>query len=147
VGTSTIISVEVFEIKVLVDFVPNCTLVTVENPVPVMVILAPTRPDIAESAVILGAAPLSPDVGETGARTWIQLPTPIPVGADGTVPVGHVKVCWMTGTYAVKKIAVVEDEVSVKATSWALIALTKHVPDAPLAKLGVSTDPDNKQDV
>jgi hypothetical protein len=71
----------------------------------------------------------------------------MPVGADGTVPAGHVSVCWMTGTYAVKKIAVVEDEVSVKAISWALIALTKHVPDVPVAKLGVSTAPDNKHDV
>jgi hypothetical protein len=68
VGTSTVIVVDV-AVKVVVDFVPNCTLVTVENPVPVMVMLAPTNPDVAESDVILGAAPASPAAGETGART------------------------------------------------------------------------------
>jgi hypothetical protein len=68
VGTSTVIVVAV-AVKVVVDFVPNWTLVTVENPVPVMVIVAPTKPEVADKAVILGAAPASPAVGETGAST------------------------------------------------------------------------------
>ena len=92
VGTATVIVVDV-AVNVVVDFVPNCTLVTVENPVPVMVMMAPTKPDVADNAVILGAAPSSPVMGETGVKTCIQLPTPIPVGGEGTVPGGHVRVC------------------------------------------------------
>jgi hypothetical protein len=56
-------------VKLVVDFVPNCTRVTVEKPVPVIVIVAPTKPEVAEREVILGAAPLSPAIGLTGAKT------------------------------------------------------------------------------
>jgi hypothetical protein len=56
-------------VKVVVDLVPNCTLVTVENPVPVIVMLSPTKAEVTDSPVILGAAPESPAVGETGERT------------------------------------------------------------------------------
>ena len=66
VGTATEIVVAV-AVNVVVDFEPNCTFVTVPNPVPVIVIEAPTKPLVAESAVIFGAPVPTGAVGATGA--------------------------------------------------------------------------------
>ena len=68
------------------------------------------------------------------------------MGAEGVVPGGHVRVCSITGTYAVKKIVVVTDEVAVKASSAAFVTLTKQDPDVPTGKLGVRINPESKHD-
>jgi hypothetical protein len=96
-GTVTVIVVAVRAVGV-VDIVPNCTRFTVAKPVPVIVIDVPTEAVVrlSPNLSILGAADASPDDCDTGARTCMQLATPIPVAVEGTVPAGHVIVCSTT---------------------------------------------------
>jgi hypothetical protein len=147
VGTVTVIVVLLLPTVIeVVALAPNCTLVTEAKPVPVMTTdVEPARPVATDKDVILGAAPASPGVVVTGAKTWVQLPTPMPVGAEGTVPAGHVVVCLITSTYAVKKIVVAVDDLAVKAASAALVAITLQLPEMPAPKFAVSTEPDREQ--
>jgi hypothetical protein len=111
-------------VNVVVDFAPNCTFVTVANPVPVIIKDVPDIPDLRESAVIFGAAPESPELDVTGASTCKQVPTPIPVGLLGTVPAGHVIACEITGTYGVKTTGISDETEATKAVSAAFRTTT-----------------------